>query len=458
MDMNDEGGKLSESPDRISDMPDSVIECILSRLPLQDMVRTSILSTNWRLHWTKVPELILNLQFFLHLLNYEPFRDYDDEEISEMSKNFKYVTTVSRMLLVHGEPIHKFFLLIPFRTLPPDVNLWIYSVSRKGVKRLTLHAYYNQFKVPSYVYHCTELKHFRLAGCELCPSQSFRGFSHLLNLEVAHAKVSGDAISTLISGCPLLERVSLDCIFGEWASVFTKSVSAPKLKQFLLQSLTFINVIFTRTPELTIVSYGYYDMDLLPTDIKLSNIVQFFGSVPKIEDITLSGNVLSEFGKHDVPERLLAPLGDLRSLTLIEMNICTPDNLLSAFCILKSSLHLHKLNILVESKLALSWRDAVDYLEAQQRAAPTSFSLKTVKIKELLGRPPEVLLIEILLSSCLMLEKMYLFGHHYITPDNDSKMLAIATRLRASTKAEIIYSRSSAFYSPFNFWCKQTWM
>jgi hypothetical protein len=43
--------------DGISDLPCNVIDGILEKLNIRDLVRTSILSTKWRYMWTSVPRL-----------------------------------------------------------------------------------------------------------------------------------------------------------------------------------------------------------------------------------------------------------------------------------------------------------------------------------------------------------------------------------------------------------------
>nr|GFD20615.1 hypothetical protein [Tanacetum cinerariifolium] len=44
--------------DRISNIPSSIIETILCLLPIEEAVRTSILSKEWRYRWIKIPKLV----------------------------------------------------------------------------------------------------------------------------------------------------------------------------------------------------------------------------------------------------------------------------------------------------------------------------------------------------------------------------------------------------------------
>ncbi|XVF43353.1 hypothetical protein PTKIN_Ptkin02bG0033600 [Pterospermum kingtungense] len=57
--MDREGQRMKNS-DIISNLPDNITERILARLPIQDAVRTSVLSRNWRYKWTTLPDLVFD--------------------------------------------------------------------------------------------------------------------------------------------------------------------------------------------------------------------------------------------------------------------------------------------------------------------------------------------------------------------------------------------------------------
>ncbi|MFS8031599.1 putative F-box-like domain superfamily protein [Helianthus anomalus] len=44
--------------DRITTLPQSIIETILCLLPIEETARTSILSREWRFKWTTIPKLV----------------------------------------------------------------------------------------------------------------------------------------------------------------------------------------------------------------------------------------------------------------------------------------------------------------------------------------------------------------------------------------------------------------
>ncbi|XLR02119.1 hypothetical protein S83_068317 [Arachis hypogaea] len=54
--LNNEGD-ASENVDRITNLPDNFIQCILSSLQTKDAVRTSLLSRRWRTQWMLVTKI-----------------------------------------------------------------------------------------------------------------------------------------------------------------------------------------------------------------------------------------------------------------------------------------------------------------------------------------------------------------------------------------------------------------
>ncbi|CAJ2636947.1 unnamed protein product [Trifolium pratense] len=197
--------------DRISDLPSNVIDGILKHLNIPELVSTSILSRKWRYMWMSVPELVFCEDFVSR------FEDLDDPgpEISRI---------MTEVLFLHNGPIYKFSLNIPlssqFTITTEYLNKWILFLSRRGIKDLQLLC--NAYTLPSHIFSLQDLTHFRLSGFNLSVPPNFCGFKKLLDLclEVIIYE-EFDALENLISGCPLLEKLSI-ILFGDLKSVCFK--------------------------------------------------------------------------------------------------------------------------------------------------------------------------------------------------------------------------------------------
>ncbi|KAL7260863.1 hypothetical protein ACSBR1_006516 [Camellia fascicularis] len=103
--------------DIISNLPESVKETILACLPIQDAVRTSVLSRKWRYTWTKLPQLV-----------------FDDTFCSDLFSKTKdkLMTIIYQVLLFHHGPIPKFTLSLSGLKSCSEFDQLIIFVSKKG--------------------------------------------------------------------------------------------------------------------------------------------------------------------------------------------------------------------------------------------------------------------------------------------------------------------------------------
>ncbi|GJS79827.1 F-box/FBD/LRR-repeat protein-like protein [Tanacetum coccineum] len=109
--------------DVISTMPEEVITNILHCLPLQDAVKTSILSKDWKFKWTMITQLVFDKNFY----------DYLDQNTDN---EYFYPKIISRLLFLLNGAITKFFLYLPYcnEVDVEDINCWIIYLSKKGIK------------------------------------------------------------------------------------------------------------------------------------------------------------------------------------------------------------------------------------------------------------------------------------------------------------------------------------
>jgi len=206
--------------DRISDLPCNVIDDILARLYIKDLVRTSILSKKWRYMWTSVPRLRFDDDFF------DEYEDLDDPG-PVASK------VIRDVLMQHNGPIHKFDLFVPygynFEITMEYIDTWIPILSR-SIKHLELVNFNTHLdQMPYIVFSCKELTFFTFAGFNLSIPPDFCGFKRLLNLHLSSVTFESGVLESLLSGCPLLQTLKIDDCRGPEYFDF----DAPTLKSLM---------------------------------------------------------------------------------------------------------------------------------------------------------------------------------------------------------------------------------
>ncbi|PNY17087.1 F-box/FBD/LRR-repeat protein, partial [Trifolium pratense] len=207
--------------DRISCLPDLIINQILSHLSIKEAVRTSVLSSMWRNKWSTQLDLVFDRQCVSGATSQDP-------SVIES----KFLRIVDHVLLLHSGPINKFEVsdsgcdLIGVNSMA-DIDRWIRHLIGRSIKELVLDIWFEQrYKIPWCLFSCQSLCRLNLYCCWLKPPTTFEGFRNLKSLELERVTVAQDAFEHLISSSPLLEKLILTDFHG-----FTHiNIHAPNLK------------------------------------------------------------------------------------------------------------------------------------------------------------------------------------------------------------------------------------
>lgn len=234
-------GKCSRK-DLISDLPASIVDLILTKLPITDAVKTSILSTEWRYQWTTMTQLIF---------------DENLEDTLELKRNDeqKIVKFIMRFLLCHDGPINKFKLHLSYLNMFTDIEQWLLLLSKKDIKELDLHVWRgwwckdHRFLTSSCIFSCQKLTNLKLLGFEVRIPSGFQGFPCLKYLNIHGGMDPVEAIESLISGCPLLEKFK----FSNMLDPVSLNIRAPNLKHLELSD-AFKDVYLEHAPGLVSIS------------------------------------------------------------------------------------------------------------------------------------------------------------------------------------------------------------
>lgn len=189
----------------INSLPNNVITNIMDRLPIQDAVRTSILSRNWRSKWTLLSQLVFGTDFFKYIV------EKGDKHLNGR--------IISRLILHLKGPITKFVLYTDKQRYSvfgvEDITYWIVFLSENGIEEFTLVNMEGEpltgppLLLPTLFFRCVELKHLQLHNCCLCLMPRFCCFPNLLSLELTHVLSDSYTCGLLLTRCPLLETLKL---------------------------------------------------------------------------------------------------------------------------------------------------------------------------------------------------------------------------------------------------------
>nr|XP_043615736.1 F-box/FBD/LRR-repeat protein At1g13570-like [Erigeron canadensis] len=144
------------SSDRITTLPESIIENILCLVPIKDAVSTSVLSREWRFRWTTIPKLV--------------FSEYEFQVSTTLNhiqpRKCKLFYAIFQVLLVHQGPIHEFGLFINGDATCVEIDRIIAHLARNStLKKFTLSFNFPRlYKMPlSFfsLHHLTDLNLFR---------------------------------------------------------------------------------------------------------------------------------------------------------------------------------------------------------------------------------------------------------------------------------------------------------
>ncbi|XP_052166379.1 F-box/LRR-repeat protein At3g26922-like isoform X1 [Oryza glaberrima] len=179
-------------PDALFSLPLDVLDNILSRLHIYEVVRTSALSRAWCRRWAALPSVDLARS----------------PGISEPD--------VDAILLRRSAALRTFRLVARARKGTWSVDAlhhWLLYLSRSGVQALDLSFPELRFRLHPCLFSCGELTSLALNSCRLPPAPSgFAGFPNLKTLRLEDVDVprhGGKEVAALIAASPLLEDLGL---------------------------------------------------------------------------------------------------------------------------------------------------------------------------------------------------------------------------------------------------------
>ncbi|KAJ7951677.1 F-box/LRR-repeat protein [Quillaja saponaria] len=329
--------------DRISEMPEEIVDQILSLLPARDAVRMSVLSKTWQQVSKKllppVVSFIFGKDFFKENSTYKLFEWNMRHTIpkKEHDRLLKLVDESLSKALVQNKNkviVQKFQLSLPFpvtmvRKVASHVNRWLSTlVTRNTVDLLQIHfdECYHDF-VEKLV---LDVGRLMLRGVimrkGLLGDDSRKLFClRELSLDfiyIQDAKVLND----MLSRCPLLESIILRGIFnGDKDFGILQLCNFPKLKNVDINNVSGFSRIHIQVPNLELLKFSYLDWMELP----------IFCSVHLVKHLWIDYDIIATYPFID---KLISQIPVIESLFLENLKV---DPRLRALEI--SSQHLKRL-------------------------------------------------------------------------------------------------------------------
>ncbi|XP_073050051.1 F-box/FBD/LRR-repeat protein At1g13570 [Primulina eburnea] len=412
--------------DQIGELPQSIIEIILAKLPIRDAVRTSILSRRWRFRWASLRHLVFDDNCVI----------YDDDRSVVENNLLNFIT---KLLFLHNGPIHKFAITTSYLQGAPDVDQWLLFISRKEVRELVLELGEGEwFRAPSCLFSCKKLTRLELVRCELEIPPNFRGFLCLKYLNLQQVLIPPSDIEYLISSCPLLESMTLS-----YFDSLELTVHAPKLKYLILEG-EFKDICLANTPNLVAISVGMYMTDDIAEHFEHSsscNFDKFLGGVPKLQ--RLIGHIY--FTKYlSIGNRRgwnSFTYHHLKFIELYQVSFDDEKEVCVVLQLIENSPNLLELQISGSSTSSAATRNIdLDFWDRKLSSDCMFQRLKTVKMADVFGVPSELNFIKYLLEHSPVLESMSVTPSLYVRDRRLSMSIDMLSFRRASPQATVIFN------------------
>ncbi|WJX95180.1 hypothetical protein P8452_76526 [Trifolium repens] len=172
----------------------------------------------------------------------------------------------------------------------------------------------------------------------------FEGLNNLTSLELDEVTITQDALENLISGCPLLQSLTLIDI----DNVTQINIHAPNLKHFDMmgkfKDISFDNTFQLETVHVELSLYLNSENNQSRLQGCSSNLLKFFDHQPHIKTLGIHSYCLKYFAEGVVPVELPTPCIYLDDLFLC-INFNDLKEISAALCLLRSSPNVRQLEI-----------------------------------------------------------------------------------------------------------------
>ncbi|XP_022036598.1 F-box/FBD/LRR-repeat protein At1g13570 [Helianthus annuus] len=413
--------------DIISNLAEHLIDPILERLPIQEAVRTSVLSQKWRYRWTTMSVLNVDFDFAIKLSSKGAFDPNG------------FIRVINKIMTHHKGPIFRFVLYIPYEINLDsfqEVDQWILILSRNSVKQFILVNSNQVYPLHSSVFSCMELKYLGIYNCIFKPPIGFEGFPNLQSCNLMNIHF-GDNLGGTVINLPQLKMLALDTC-GNVKSFNIKALNLRTLR--VISCLDAMSLPLLHSERLDVVQIRLLKSKVDFPRVERFNLAVMLSKLPMVVSFTIDGYFLKFLAAEKFPKWLPHEAKCLKKLEFQSFNFGDLDQLEGALYMLQNSPDLKGLHVTHEQmgpdadlELTSNHLESHDCLQ-------TLFMLQTVELTSLEGSRPELLFIKLLLDHSPRLENMII--RPKATTDTEKRYnIAKDVMLfpRASSKAKMVF-------------------
>ncbi|XP_077212311.1 F-box protein At3g62230-like [Tasmannia lanceolata] len=471
--------------DRISQLPNSILAGIISRLSFKEGVRTSILAKRWINIWRSTGDVALYENLFIQNDNRRELLKDGRKFLATCIRNHgkqRFIAFAREFLQTYQEnEIENFRLSFCHpKKFISEVQGWIQFAITRNAKNLDLDFsdidmngvypsdYIAFFELPDFVYEHRSLGKLKLTACDFKPSD-FSKFNALKALSISRVKLSQRSLETLISNCPLVENLSIKkCSDMEYMKIVADGNH--RLTSLTIKDCKYLeNGITIDVPNLQYLKFfGAFEVFELNNLLRLIHAEFDFGLEDEFHEVgDILGNLLrgvdcassltlcsyttQVITSGEEPLYLPTPLLELRHLTLkIALHI---NELPGVACLLRSCHKLETLTLEIVKMLPLDryvhpykpiydgagfWASQVLHFKCLRKC------LKSIKVVNFGGSENEFQILQFLLGGARALKELEIVTSKPILTNGDfsEEFMNIAARLhqfeRASPAIQVV--------------------
>ncbi|XP_058727085.1 F-box/FBD/LRR-repeat protein At1g13570-like [Vicia villosa] len=427
--------------DRLSSLPDLIIEKILSYIPIKEAIGTSVLSSKWINKWRTLPSLV----FDTYCVSIKASED-------RSNFNMKFVKIIDHVLLVHYGPINVFKICDYYNnrvSLKTDVDRWILHLTGRSIQELVLEVWIDkQYQIPQFIFGGESVRTLELYRCSLKPPSKFEGFKNLKSLGLYHVTISQDDFENLIFNCSLLESLTLMKVIG----VSHINIHAPNLKVLNISD-EFEDINFDNACQITSVFVDlrlYFNSENNQSRLHgggSSNLLKFFNHLPHIEGLAIDNYFLKLIVAGVVPVKLPIPCINLLGLSLF-LNFDDLKEISAALCLLRSSPTLISLKIyarIEQHSAPLTPPISENYCWEDTFSKPdTPIHVQHLRINNISGLQPELEFIRFLVLYSPVLEKIIVERNPNVGTELFIEIIEYILRFKSASEIEVIYHENDS--------------